>query len=574
MSLRKRFAFPPLHANLYKLYKKGKVTNKSLGVITSSLKKIAPTVKQLLELIAFMSISKTDNGINIRDIINTDFVDVFDLIDTKEPDLTEVKIFEDYSCLPFCQLSPFTLLQRNQPFIFFSIDEYNLLLNYSHPNKFKIYSPSMKKDNIIDMVDLFMQFDIKDIINLKFAQATYIVADTSGSMLSSFNETGIHKGEIAIDAINKFGETSIQLKVLDPLIFKDNFIDLPLKYDEKMFDGKSPIWDKIHRAGTTMIELAKEIPKRIFIVTDGEDTLSKMEKDKVISFLRRNNIILDALILEEDLELTSDLRTICHLSGGASFTPSSIEEVNEFVTLESFIDLSQRTIHQINHIELENINKAQFENISKKIRCSKITSLHSRRTNFYKELILLSPYSQNDIKLSFRHKRINKEMNICINYLKYLIEKKKRPTFSFYYIYSQNNNEIDIGKWCVFIEKEVSDGRKLVFQVAVEFPSVYPMGIPKFRLLSNIQMNNVMSHGTINFDFEYKPNTRILELLFQIRDMLTLNGEFPERNELDEYDFIESIDEVESVFLFGNKKAGDEGIAFEMKNKYKELFKQ
>jgi Ca-activated chloride channel family protein len=106
--------------------------------------------------------------------------------------------------------------------------------------------------------------------------------------------------------------------------------------------GETALYDAIYLAADKVMKDGKKDKKALLVITDGEDNVSKYGINKVIEKLRQSKVTVYAVgLLEEDdqrgglfrkppsKKAKQDLQKFAEITGGQSYFPKSLDEVEE-----------------------------------------------------------------------------------------------------------------------------------------------------------------------------------------------------------------------------------------------------
>ena len=108
--------------------------------------------------------------------------------------------------------------------------------------------------------------------------------------------------------------------------------------------GETALYDALYLGAEKVMKDGKKDKRALLIITDGEDNASKYGINKVIEALRQSKVTVYAVgLLEEDdqrgglfrkppsKKAKEDLRKFAEITGGASYFPKNLDEVEELV---------------------------------------------------------------------------------------------------------------------------------------------------------------------------------------------------------------------------------------------------
>lgn len=576
--------FIPFVTSLYHVYNK-KTTKIDLFTITSFLLFYAKNNNKLYRFFNYLSNCPCLNlSFRFNNSLKDDLYFTHDFIALKKPYDIFNDEFVDYPYSIFHASTSkelrirryWSLICANATFILASMDPANSnmsriydKINYYDPFKSTTNS-SMLTMKISDLEKLennrkndinILRKDSKMFSNKKYSQCTITLIDYSGTMIACFDEKGTRRSLLATEIVNRFIQTASELGVNDPLIILDNQLndaDAPIEHNNDDFTEPSKLYDRIIKAIECMNKplikqnLDDNAYKRVLVVSDGFDVQSTAEKKDVLKLLIQEKIILDAVILKRD-ELINDLCAISHLSGGNYYTPYEQDDAYFIAEYQGFIDLSKRypllKQHFFDYFD-ENELEKKIEFISNRIIIkNEINSIKMKsQEDFYENIDLYSPYSyQNLAPNNLREKIIQKEINICACYQKYITSKGKEPFFRIYRRrINDESDEIDNDRIIVFLKGNDDEENRVIYQVSITFPEFYPFQMPLIKLLSNAKVEGRMENKAFMLNLPYVPGFKLINILDELNKVLISQEKYREKDNY--FDPFDSFDQIDVVF--------------------------
>ena len=107
--------------------------------------------------------------------------------------------------------------------------------------------------------------------------------------------------------------------------------------------GDTALWDSVALAADQLKHYAQRypsIPKRIVVLSDGEDTRSQQRVHDLSLRLLHDGILLDSISL--GMDINDELICLSYLTGGYKFAPSTLEEAMAICELEPVLSQSER----------------------------------------------------------------------------------------------------------------------------------------------------------------------------------------------------------------------------------------
>jgi ubiquitin-protein ligase len=345
-----------------------------------------------------------------------------------------------------------------------------------------------------------------------FDQAIVVLIDDSGSMRSvaptmqkrkidaaidlaqAFFRAADHYGPPAVYGVATFsGARDVKLAAAIPVI------------QPMQGHGKTLLWKAIS-AIVGVFAANKNLArmrKRILVLTDGED-VTHDDQIAVCRSVLSENVVIDAILLETsgdalDAKLIAAILPFAFHSGGCCFYPRSTEEAVRFIQKEEFVDTSLRKVERRSSaVPIEN---AEFESVLKWLAFSQKVPVALRWSHSATLLTFERTVFEHADAKSCRVRRILDEMQICVE--------------NGFIVYS---HEKSIGEWRVFLPRDLN-GRRVYWDLLVQFRHDYPYSPPVFRFLSIPPLANVSPIGRVRSTLieRYHMRFHIATILLSIR---------------------------------------------------------
>ena len=264
--------------------------------------------------------------------------------------------------------------------------------------------------------------------------------------------------------------------------------------DKAKADGDTKLYDALDQGCQKLMEFRDKqqeeknnVSLRIIVLTDGDDTMSKIKAYEVAGLMQRQQIVCDAIMIGEVENNT--LKNIAKASGGYSFQPSTLQHAMKLCELEVMLARSQRPIkkglmkisnswdlEKFKHIDNDICN--DDEQPSHKNQVSEVDYKH-KFTNLEKMNEFVA-----DTMHSSQIKRLVSELNKLM--------KDKHPNID---IYIMGDN---VTKWHMVITGADSTVyANGCWLVSCNFPNNYPMSPPEIRFITPIKHCNINSYGRV-----------------------------------------------------------------------------
>lgn len=573
-------SFVPFLTSLYSIYDK-KVTKLSIFTIVSFLLYYAPTFDDLKKLFSAMSSHIcVYNSDTFKRNQNPDHSFKHDFNSPPQLPKIDYKSSNENIWRPIFIANAKELRDRN----YWSIVSYNTgyILSQILPkepseqyNMISYYDPTEQ--------DIFGQMSITQLddyekhikskknttydkfnkcnVNIKYSQATIAIIDYSGSMIACFDEKSERRSKIAINIINQFIQAGNDMSVNDPFTILNKNCNgetkYPLKYNSEDFTSPSCVYDRIESAVIYMTtenytrKLTENAYKRILLVSDGQDGKSKKTKYDILKLLLERHIILDVILLKDDGNSAKDLFTLSHISGGDYYRPYSKDDAYFIARYQNLIKKPENK--RFEHFKsFKFISNEEFDNRSYNMRIKDNLNIMKAciQKDFYENHCLYSVFSTNPNAINdFQEKRIQKEIDICADYIRTQQKDRKEPFFMIYRKFLFDSFHIEKDKVIVFLKGSNSSKIKVIHQALIRFTYNYPFEMPRIELLSKAELENPLPNGIFKLKSEsYKPEMRLIYILFKLNEALVCKEKPIEKN--DNLDPINSLDQIIDVFRY------------------------
>lgn len=282
-------------------------------------------------------------------------------------------------------------------------------------------------------------------------------------------------------------------------------------------DGYTHLWDAISLACDGINSFSvnkrgeniyKNASKRILVISDGEDYVSKVKVEEVAKKLIQSNIIVDCVIVTQD-DSCKMLAVLCHLTGGIAYRPNTIKEGLSLFEKRAFLNLEDRIIDDIPLIS----NDSNTKPSCLKSKPEKITKEFMENAINFVNYDQYPKYKYENISI----KSLSTPLHFCfVNRDKQMkslrdrrIMKELRSAAKVMDIHSDNFDEdlkiypfeSKIDRWLVLIKAPITTlYENKWFSMLVEFPDSYPYIAPIFQFITIPYHLNISSEGRICLD--------------------------------------------------------------------------
>ncbi|KAK8840966.1 hypothetical protein M9Y10_027800 [Tritrichomonas musculus] len=333
-------------------------------------------------------------------------------------------------------------------------------------------------------------------------QITAIYIDTSGTMRIPFDSDGRKRYEAAEKIANLIIHNVRDNSIYDPLICftkcKISNDQFPLKFKKDEIKGKTNIWDSLDDIIGYIIDdkYPENCPRRIVIISDGEDTISTAKREDVLKKIQKYNIIVDSIILCKDENAEDPYKFSIYTNGVYMFT-DDLKSALKFVSLDPFYDLGLRKPLIKKSIPNEPFDNEQSEDnyqmytkVKNFVQFDPINDPHQFYVDFENGLLKpsLKKLDENDQNIILR------ELFECLS---------SEGDGNFYtFLIKDNDNEEMFKHWCVFIKMDNKEDASYYWQLKIDFDSYYPFTTPKMRIISHPELiinkeQYISDYGTI-----------------------------------------------------------------------------
>lgn len=306
--------------------------------------------------------------------------------------------------------------------------------------------------------------------------------------------------------------------------------------------GKTLLWDAISYACDRLVEFTKtskgnkrfkNAVNRILVISDGEDTGSKMNLENVAKKMIDNNIIVDCVLVSTK-EKCKELVTLCHITGGLAFNPKTTNEglllfeKSAFLCIEERVENNNPVINGDRKTRPKLLKSSQInaDFIQKAIKDARFDTTADNKilSRAVGESRLASPGHICSINLNTkitqpRRRRILRELHYTA-----MITDKDSPDHDPNIIIYPFASCLDI--WQVFLkgeDKTPYEGKW--FFLCVTFPELYPVEPPVFRFISIPYHLNVSSEGRICLNIlekGYMPSRHVIDIIQMIKELFVV----------------------------------------------------
>ena len=142
--------------------------------------------------------------------------------------------------------------------------------------------------------------------------------------------------------------------------------------------GTTHLWDALDKAADELVAFAIDDDKkkrkffdaklRILVISDGDDVGSSAKPWQVCEKLLKSAVIVDSVIVSSE-DSCKMLSALCHMTGGMSCRPATIEEGLALFEQDAFLDLNVR---QINGKHSGVFDQAALKNMTRNVEWDKV----------------------------------------------------------------------------------------------------------------------------------------------------------------------------------------------------------
>ena len=433
-------------------------------------------------------------------------------------------------------------------------------------NNVEVMDPLTGKSTVWDVEDMAKRIGDSSgggsavlIDNDKVKQVIFVCFDESSSMTANMDGCRCRKGEaarvtIATQYLTSFANKTYGFRVpcIQGLISFNNEITprcplSPLVPDfedgikKVVPQGTTRLWDALNKAADDLVAFAfddkkKKFPNaklRILVISDGDDVGSSANPWQVCEKLCKSNVVVDSVIVSSE-DSCKMLGALCHMTGGMSCRPSSIEEGLLLFEQEAFLCIDTRMTNRKSNLAFDEATmKALAEELEfDKAAPSKVISVATSKKPLATAKNMICKNRQTVIS-DARRRRILRELHYAASVMepdaKGVNEKTGEP-MSIYdpelRVYPFCGN---LDQWKVFIKgTEGTPYANKWWYIYVTFPETYPMLPPVFRFVSVPYHLNVSSEGRVCLSMlekGYMANAVVVELIQRIRELFLLPDE-------------------------------------------------
>ena len=282
--------------------------------------------------------------------------------------------------------------------------------------------------------------------------------------------------------------------------FYDDFMR---SLDRVAVSGDTCLFDAVDMARLKLEEYCSNLQckKRIIVLSDGNDTNSRMKVEAITKLLINSDITVDSFLIGKTSKM-SEIRACSIATGGYNFKPGTIREALSLFENEPILNLACREERKKAnpsenrfHVSLQNLLQKPFDTKdSIKIKREVKLNLKVSQIN---EIPKASTESNNQVR------RIGKEITQLI--------KHPHPAVD---IFPSDEN---ITFWKVLITgPDSTPYRDCTYLVTINFKSSYPLTAPEIRFVTSILHPNINFQGRVChsiFDRNWSPDITIKTLL-------------------------------------------------------------
>uniref|UniRef100_A0A6B2KXV2 UBC core domain-containing protein n=1 Tax=Arcella intermedia TaxID=1963864 RepID=A0A6B2KXV2_9EUKA len=299
-----------------------------------------------------------------------------------------------------------------------------------------------------------------------------------------------------------FGTNVEEVCPITPLfeVFRDHIDSVSASGDTALYDAIEKAADALEQYKTKK----KGFRARIFCLSDGADTCSKIPPWKLAQKLQQKEIVLDVIMIGEGTN-NQTLKGIAKATGGYAFAPTTLKsalKINELETLLSILERPPVTRGTIGF----SWDFSKFTNLPLDICSDEVVPNRQLPELIQKPVVPLETSFETQSKSDIVRSR---EREILFQ-MKKLIQEP-HPSIDIYPC------ESDISFWRMIIEgPSETPYENGVWLVYLLFPAGYPSEAPEVRFVTPIRHCNVNQYGKVChsiFTRNWTSDTSIHQLL-------------------------------------------------------------
>ncbi|KAI1326109.1 hypothetical protein F5Y16DRAFT_422034 [Xylariaceae sp. FL0255] len=269
--------------------------------------------------------------------------------------------------------------------------------------------------------------------------------------------------------------------------------------------GDTALWDTLAFARDQIEEYAKAYPsarKRIIVLSDGDDTSSKMNTCQEICFgLIQKGIVVDSICLGND-EPHMSLRGLSHVIRGYAFHPTRLIDAITICEMEPFLSLADRPVMERSLIQMPFVmdQEALFQSWFEKLaRGAQFTTLSDddippcrEHPSLSHEFMQLSCAALGRGSRPLNCSRVDPWAQRVMREIQSISSGGGHPKYDIYV------SETDMSFWKIIMRgPEESPYAKGTFMLWLHADKNYPANAPKVRFVTQIKHPNISPHGRI-----------------------------------------------------------------------------
>lgn len=373
--------------------------------------------------------------------------------------------------------------------------------------------------------------NLKRIPSASGKNLSYALIDNSSSMIACFKDSGKRRSKVAVESINRFLRNGSLYCNSDNFFFYESIRNKEAKeaeYNKDNFIDRSDLYSNLDYVVDMVIKKVGFQNKRILLISDGIFIPDEGEGDDdntlmdVYKKIIENQIILDVILLKNDTNIVKELCAVSHISGGYYFYPESLDDLNEFIDEEKFINFQKRDISFQNYADEKII-----ENVAKYIFAT--TNIVSyKKHKLREEIMLASPFYNYPTK---DDDKIEEEIDNCA-----AAQNDKKQFYSIYRLSDRNGGFLK-QRAIVFLKS--NKGPLLLFEIF--FPSSYPDEEPLFKLASDVKMEKIPNYLFNVLEKKYSKKTKLIDLIKELNKRLQSEDVEDAKDDFDSFDKIEVV---------------------------------
>jgi ubiquitin-protein ligase len=328
------------------------------------------------------------------------------------------------------------------------------------------------------------------------------------------------------------------------IIVKSQLVPVAHDFQKSLIDAGNPmrrgmtaIFLALQKAIDILVEQKKyyiNSQPRIILLTDGEDSIGKVEPYNILKQLCQHQILLDTFVISDDIE--PRLIALAKLAGGGVFIDQNPEKIYVNFLRDEFIDISRRKFEITSNPVSSDAFEAEINSICNELKLLKQTNKkesdkQSFPSNFHvhpvpatisnkflTNSLALTRFSSNSIELNQLGNSDSGIEKFYILQELHLIYSQDNPNFKVYPI----EKEFNIWK-ILLLGPNGSPYQNCWWYLSISFPNAYPNYPPTILFVHPPYHYNISEQGTIHLDLldqNYNRNLRVYDLLMSILKLL------------------------------------------------------